>query len=108
MLFRSFLLDVVIGFLICLLYVCNFTKLIYLCLNPGLYNYIVLSVFNFSFHWNWMLYIFLCIIWFMCIILPNLLTYVPIISITSIMVLLFSWYSNKTRNMIIIVFKLKR
>ena len=42
----------------------------------------------------------------MCILLPNLLTYVPIISITSIMVLHFSWYSNKTRNMLIILFKL--
>ena len=42
----------------------------------------------------------------MCIILPNLLTYVAIISMTSIMVLHFFWYSNKTRNMLIILFKL--
>ena len=106
MLVISFLLDVCIGFLIFLLYLCNFTKLIYLCLHSGLHNFIVLSVFYFSFHWNWMLYNCLCIIRFMCIILPDLLTYVPIISMTSIMVLHFFWYSNKTRNMLIILFKL--
>ena len=87
MLFIFFLLDV-----------CSFTKRIYLCLNSGLYYKIVLAVFYFSFHWNWMLYNVLCIICLMCIILPNLLTYVPIISITSAMILHFSWFSNKTRN----------
>ena len=106
MLVISFLLDVCIGFLIFLLYLCNFTKLIYLCLHSGLHNLLFYLCFISVFIGIGCYIIFLCIIWFMCIILPNLLTYVPIISMTSIMVLHFFWYSNKTRNMLIILFKL--